>query len=97
MAWVQVDAAAAPNIGAQGLADRPLWPDDVPAWANTIECEGALRAYGDWDVWADWYEQRLRGGTRGEAYELVFASVPEEEWDKSSAAANAWIKANLPK
>ena len=29
---------------------------------------------------------RLRGGSRGEASELVFASVPKEEWDKGPAA-----------
>jgi hypothetical protein len=51
----------------------------------------------DWDVWFDWYEQRLRGSSTGEEYELVFASVPEEEWDKGPAAANAWIKAHLPR
>ena len=51
----------------------------------------------DWDVWIDWYEERLRGGSRGENYELVFASVPQEEWDKGPAAANAWIKAHLPR
>jgi hypothetical protein len=48
-------------------------------------------------VWFDWYEERLRGGLRGEDYELVFANVPQEEWDKGPAAANAWIKAHLPK
>jgi hypothetical protein len=51
----------------------------------------------NWDVWIDWYEERLRGGSRGKDYELVFASVPAEEWDKGPAAANAWIKAHLPK
>ena len=45
-----------------------------------------------WDVWTKWYEERLRGVSRGQAYELVFPSVPQEEWDKGPAAANAWIK-----
>ncbi len=56
----------------------------------------ALTKGEHWDVWIDWYEERLRGGSRGEDYELVFASVPQEEWDKGSAAANLWIKAHLP-
>jgi hypothetical protein len=38
----------------------------------------------------------LRGGSRGEAYELVFGSVPLDVWDKGFAAANARIKAHLP-
>ena len=45
----------------------------------------------------DWYEDRLRGGSRGEAYELVFASVPQEVWEQGPSVANAWIKAHLPK
>ena len=50
-----------------------------------------------WEIWFDWYQQRQRGGSRGEEYELVFAGVPQEEWDNGPAAANAWIKAHLPK
>jgi hypothetical protein len=53
------------------------------------------RRHEDWDVWIEWYQDRLRGGSRGEAYELVFASVPQEEWDKGPAAANAWIKRKI--
>jgi hypothetical protein len=59
--------------------------------------QAALPGDEDWDVWFDWYEQHFRGGSRGKAYELVIASVPQPEWDKGPAAANAWIKAHLPK
>jgi hypothetical protein len=78
--------------------DLPLWLRARPQWANIAwaEFQALLPDRDDWDVWIDWYEIRLRGGSRGEAYELVFASVPQEEWDKGPAAANAWIKAHLP-
>jgi hypothetical protein len=40
----------------------------------------------------------LRGApSHGEAYELVFATVPIKEWDKGHASANRWIKEHLPK
>ena len=39
----------------------------------------------------------LYASSRGEAYELVFATVPIEVWDKGPAAANRWIKEHLPK
>ena len=39
----------------------------------------------------------MRGVSRGEEYELVFASVPLEVWDKGPAAANVWIREHLPK
>jgi len=50
----------------------------------------------DWQVWIDWYEERLRGGSRGEAYEIVFATVPEDKWKQGAKAANAWIREHLP-
>ena len=57
----------------------------------------SVMTVSDMDVWIDWYEERLRGGSRGEDYELVFTSVPQAEWDKGPAAANVWIKAHLPR
>ena len=33
---------------------------------------------------------------RGEEYELVFANVPQGEWDRGPAAAKGWIRAHLP-
>ena len=45
----------------------------------------ALSDGENWHVWFDWYERRLRGGSRGEDYELVFASVPLEVWAPGAA------------
>ena len=76
-----------------------MWSSRKPEWIERAwaDLQTELSYDGHWDVWVDWYEQRLCGGSRGEDYELVFASVPQEEWDKGPAAANAWIKAHLPK
>ncbi len=64
-------------------------------WVKMI---AALPPGEDWEVWTRWYDERLKGGpSRGEAYELVFATVPEEVWVKGPAAANRWIKEHLPK
>jgi hypothetical protein len=94
---VGADATQAQAAGASALADAPLWPEETPGWA--AEAWAALRSalpkVGDWEVWFDWCEERLRGGSRGEAYELVFATVPPEVWDGGAAAANAWIRAHL--
>ena len=75
-----------------GGAGAPNWAES--AWASF---KAALPGGEDWDVWIDWYEDRLRGGSRGEAHELVFANVPPEVWDEGPAAANAWIEEHLPK
>ena len=78
---------------ARKLADLPLWSESIPAWWNWESLKAALPSDEGWDVWIEWYAERLRGGSRGEAYELVFASVPPDVLDKRPAAANARIKA----
>ena len=78
------------------LMQLPLWQaergqDLMYAWA---QLRALLPKNQDWDVWTDWYERRLKGASRGKDYELIFASVPQEKWDKGPAAVNAWIKAH---
>ncbi len=98
--WEQVraDVAALDRLDPHEVADLPLWSRDIPDWARDAwsSLRTSLPVPHNWQVWIDWYEERLRGGSRGEAYERVFASVPEDVWDKGPSAANAWIKAHLP-
>ena len=93
---VLFDVSTIATRAAAEVATMPLWSTgpELGAWTAV---KAALSTGGDWDVWIDWYEERLHGGSRGEDYEIVFASVPQEEWDKGPAAANAWIKGHLPK
>ena len=49
----------------------------------------------DWQVWFAWYEERLAGGSRGEEWEMTFATVPEPVWKKGAAEGNAWIAERL--
>ena len=79
--------------------DLPLWSHGAPyrekeAWAAL---RAALPKGEHWEVWIDWYDERLRGGSRGQAYELVFASAPLDVWDKGPATANSWIREHLPR
>ncbi len=98
--WQQVldDATLIARGGTNAAIDAPLWSRGPPPWAADAwaKLKADLPKGEDWEVWIDWYEERLRGGSRGEAVERVFATVPPEVWDKGPAAANAWIKARLP-
>ena len=96
---IMADATRAQAIGMSALADAPLWPDRMPGWASEAwaSLRSALPEGDDWNVWSDWYEQRRRGASRGEAYEIVFATAPPKVWDKGAAAANAWIREHLSK
>jgi hypothetical protein len=87
------------GINVAQLVDAPLWQSTsgTPAlgdwsWARM---KNALAGKDNWQVWIDWYEDRLAGRSHGEAHELIFASVPETEWRTGPAAANAWIAARL--
>ena len=95
---IRFDASALQRLGARQLAELPLWRQSLPDWwkKNWESLKTALPRDEDWDVWIEWYEERLLGGSRGETYELVFASAPQEVWDRGPSAANAWIKAHLP-
>jgi hypothetical protein len=100
-AWtaVNVDIKGIQSQGVGVISDMPLWPFNAPDWARAAWADFKASRLGkqDWDVWIDWYDQRLLGGSRGEAYELPFATVPRAECDRGPAAVNAWIKAHLPK
>lgn len=95
---INTDIALYERQGTDSLADAPLWLNDMPDWwiARFTRFRKGLPPDENWQVWLDWYEDRLAGRSRGEAHELVFASVPQAEWDKGPAAANAWIKQHLP-
>jgi len=99
--WAEIgsDVAARHDSLGAPLSDLPLWSHGAPEWigAAWATLQAALPGDEDWDVWTRWCQERLQGGSRGEAYELVYASVPEKIWDEGPAAANAWIKAHLPK
>jgi hypothetical protein len=98
--WDELDADldAIAQTGAAAASDRPLWSDRQPDWASQAwsRLQNHLPRGDHWEVWTQWYEERLRGGSRGEAYELAFADVPSEFWQKGPGVANAWIKVLLP-
>ena len=51
-----------------------------------------LAAKEDWDVWIDWYEDRLAGRIRDEERELAYVQIKEALWDQGPAIVNAEIK-----
>ena len=71
-----------------------LWRHRVPRWASGAwgRLKASLPKGEEWDIWVEWYEERLRGGSRGEFYEIAFTQAPPEVWDKGPAATNEWIK-----
>lgn len=81
---------------AVGLASNPLWQEVPPridlSWK---ELRAALwtASDADWEVWIDWYEDRLAGRPSfGEAFDIAVATLANSLWEQGPKAVNARIK-----
>jgi hypothetical protein len=94
---IRADIVALRKVNVATLIDSPLWLREVPDWVRDdwATLQSNLPRDQDWDVWIDWYEDRLRGVSKEEANELVFATVPRDVSDRGPAIANASIKDRL--
>ena len=83
------------NTAAQ-LAMLPLWHDDpMPPelsynWQKMRQT--LLDLDQDWDVWTEWYEDRLHGRPEIEDLEIARLTLPEELWEQGPEAVNPAIK-----
>jgi hypothetical protein len=95
------DLLGAPE-GAAALAQIELWPGGAPPeWMarrwETLKRDLIYPGHG-WEVWVDWYEDRLAGRTRSEGHELAYVEVPDELWEEDDpAGVNTWIMRRFDK
>ncbi|WGJ15253.1 hypothetical protein QEV83_02825 [Methylocapsa sp. D3K7] len=93
------------DIAASVMAGTELWPKGPPPMSQGQPAqlrslwlemkETLLRTDQDWEVWTDWYEDRLKGHHRKEERELVYVKIDEALWSQGPAAVNAAIKKGL--
>ena len=77
---------------ASDIAGSPLWPNGLPAEVQSLweEMKTALLAGNrDWDVWTDWYDNRLAGRVRDDERELAYVHIDNHLWDTGPAAVSA--------
>ena len=78
------------------VADMPLWPGGTPIWA--IKAWEQLKtslsaAQEDWEVWIDWYEDRLAGQPSADADLDIARVMPIDDlWEQGPKAVNAEIR-----
>jgi hypothetical protein len=87
----RVDEGATASV----IADSPLWPERQPDRLPFLwqELKAALlAAKQDWDVWTDWYDDRLDGRARNEERDLAYVRIEEALWAQGPAIVNAEIK-----
>ena len=80
------------------VAASPLWPEGQPlrgVWRGLRN--RLLAAKEDWQVWTDWYEDRLIGCTKDREHELCYARLPEKLWNRGPGTVNGWIRQELAK
>ena len=79
---------------ATNLSSKKLWLNGIPVWAGrrwgTFTEE--LPESEGWQVWRDWYEDRLRGKTPDEELEFARVTVSTEDWEQGPAHVNTIIK-----
>lgn len=83
---------------ASVLAGSLLWPQGQPARLRSSwqEMKAALLAAGwDWQVWAFWYDDRLRGHVQDEQHELAYVRTEAALWDQGPAIVNAEIRRRI--
>jgi TIR domain len=87
------DFSGAPSSTA--VAELPLWPGGSPPEWMTRRWNGSKRgligAGHGWEVWIDWYEDRLTGKIRSEGREFAYVEVPDDLWADGPARVNRWI------
>ena len=77
------------------LSSMSIWPRAFPNpyhefWARL---KAGLLAIPDenWQVWTDWYDDRLKGHPANEQHELARALLPNELWQQGPKVVNARI------
>ncbi|HET7410584.1 MAG TPA: hypothetical protein VFJ13_10320, partial [Paracoccaceae bacterium] len=79
---------------APGAAARNSTPDWAARAWNTLKAD-LLAANEGWEVWTDWYDDRLEGRFGPQALELARATIPDEDWEKGPAHVNAIIRRQI--
>ncbi|MGH6835246.1 MAG: hypothetical protein ACREC9_06780 [Methylocella sp.] len=79
---------------ASEIAEAPLWPQGQPVrlrslW-KVLEA-GLLAEKQGWQVWTNWYGDRLDGRVRGENSELAYVRIADALWKQGPAIVNAEI------
>ena len=77
------------------LANSKLWPEPIPEWAHRKweELSGGLHAANEnWEVWTNWYEERLDGQPKNQNAEVARVTIDNSIWEKGPSALNVHIR-----
>jgi hypothetical protein len=82
------------RVSSEALAFSSLWPDRPPEHVSAVwgRLKDSLLSLDEgWDVWLEWYEDRLDGSGAGRAFVTALAEMPEGVWPGTPATINKAI------
>ena len=82
------------NAPLRILTNSALWPRGMPEWVSIGWQElrkDLLESNQGWEVWTNWYDDRLKGSNANDELELARATIPDEVWRQPPEAVNAYI------
>ncbi len=88
-------AAIAGGASIRDVLARKLWPNAKPRRVAQLWKEmkrDLLAANGDWEMWTQWYEARLRGRASSEALDLARLIIKNDIWEQGQALVNHEFK-----
>lgn len=89
LAQMPLEAPAGPFLTSDGELFEP--PETTVKYWREIKSL-LLELYNDWDVWTDWYEDRLAGSVQNSAFEKALLTLTDDEWEQEPAVVNARLK-----
>jgi hypothetical protein len=78
------------------IAELPLWSDGIPptielAWKRVTA--QLLKKRETWEVWTEWYDDRLAGIQVNQEFDIARLNIPEHIWKRGPKIVNARIAA----
>lgn len=83
------------RFSAVTLAHSKLWPGQISEWLRVSWGElrhALLDADENWEVWTNWYEERLAGQATSQEIEVARATMDNAVWGQEPRAVNAHIR-----
>jgi hypothetical protein len=83
------------RFSAVTIAHSQLWPGQVPDWAQAHWEDLKLKLLAEnngWEVWSQWYEDRLSGALSREQIEVARTTIPDQVWQQQPSILNRHIQ-----
>ena len=81
------------TVAVERLSESPLWLDGIPVWADQrwSALKDQLPLAEKWDVWTDWYQDRLDGRLSIPELEIKRVNIADRFWESGPAQTNSKI------